>query len=145
MEHSLIIADTTGGLLHDDGCATLIYEMVELLVIEIKGHGHFGNILHHVAGGDWVAMHQALREVLALPYDQEAVSPLARNLVTMLHGTSTANLRPFRPWLLDHVERQTTGLYRRSLERRLDQLADQIRAEEPVFTRSALRILREAR
>ena len=143
MKHSPIIAETAGGLLHEDGSATLLQELAALLVIQIKSHGHFGNVMHHVAGGDWTAVDRALREVLALPHEHEAMSPLARNLVTMLHGTSAANLRPFRPWLLEQVERQTTRLYRRSLERRLDMLADQIRAARFVFSRSALRILRE--
>lgn len=145
MKHSPITADTTSGLLHEDGSATLIHELAELLVIQIKEHGHFGNVMHHIAGGDWLAVDRALRDVLTLPHHQAAMSALARNLVTMLHGTSAANLRPFRPWLLDQVECQTTGLYRRSLERRLDLLADQIRAAEFVFTKSAARILREAK
>jgi hypothetical protein len=145
MKHSPLIADTAGGLLHEDGSATLIHDLAALLVIQIKGHGHFGNVMHHVARGDWAAVDRALRDVLALPHGYEALSPLARNLVTMLHGTSAANLRPFRPWLLEQVERQTTGLYRRSLERRLDLLADQIRAATFVFSKSAPRILSEAR
>lgn len=145
MKHSPIIADTTSGLLHEDGSTTLLDEVVELLVIQIKGHGHFGNVIHHVAGGDWAAVDRAMRELLVLPQDQGPMSSLARNLVTMLHATSAENLRPFRPWLLDQIERQTTGLYRRSLERRLDLLADQIRAAKFVFAKSAARILRDAK
>ena len=145
MKHSPIIAATTVGLLHEDGSATLIDAVVELLVIQIKGHGHYGNVMHHVSGGDWAAVDRALRELLVLPHDHEAISPLARNLVTMLHGTVAANLRTFRPWLLDSIERHTTVLYRRILERRLDHLADRIRAADFVFTKSAARILREAR
>ena len=145
MEHSSIIAVRTGGLLHEDGSATLLHTLAEWLVSEIKGHGHYGNVMHHVAAGNWMAVSRALQELFLLPQDHNALSLLARNLVTMAHGSVATNLLGFRPWLLDRVERETTDLYRRSLERRLDLLAEQIRAAELVFTKSAARILHEAR
>jgi uncharacterized lipoprotein YmbA len=83
--------------------------------------------------------------LFVLPRDHQDLSPLARNLVTMLHGSVATNLLAFRPWLLNRVEGQTTKFYRMTLERRLDLLADQIRAADVVFTRSAARILREAK
>jgi hypothetical protein len=142
MKHGSI---TAFELLLEDGSATLINALAELLVIQIKGHGHFGNVMHHVSGGDWSDVETAIRELLVLPHDCQALSPLGKNLVTMLHSSSTANLRPFRPWLLDQLETQTTGLFRWSLERRLDELAAQIRNVEFVFAKSAARILVEAR
>jgi hypothetical protein len=146
MEHSSIVAASTGGLLlHEYGSATLLDTMAEGLVSDIKGHGHYGNVMHHVAGGIWTAVGKALLELLVLPQDHKILSPLARNLVTMLHGSVANNLLAFRPWLLDRVERQTTSLYRVTLERRLDLLAGQIRTAEVVFTKSAARILHEAR
>lgn len=145
MEHSPIIAASTGGLLlHEYGSATLLDTMAEWLVSDIKGHGHYGNVMHHVAGGNWTAVSRALLELFVLPQDHKVLSPLARNLVTMLHGSVASNLLAFRPWLLDRVERQTTNLYRMTLERRLDLLGGQVRAAEVVFTRSAARILHEA-
>jgi hypothetical protein len=141
MKHASI---TAFELLLEDGSATLINALAEGLVVEIKHHGHFGNVVHHVSAGDWSAVAKAMRELFVLPHDCRTLSPLARNLVTMLHRSSAANLRPFGPWLLDQVERQTTALFRRSLERRLDDLEGQIRHMEFAFTKSAARILREA-
>lgn len=123
-----ISPQATQCLLHEDGSATFLEPLTELLVAEIKGHGHYGNVTHHVARGDWGKVSSALRELLVLPADPLTLSPLARNLTTMLDGKSAANLRPFRNWLLDKVEAQTTNLYRRSLARRLDALEVQIRA-----------------
>lgn len=145
MEYAPIISAGTGGLLHEDGSTTLLDTLADWLVCEIKGHGHYGNVMHHVAGGNWRALGRALQELFVLPHDHEALSPLARNLVTMLHGSAATNLRAFRPWLLDRVERQTANLYRRILERTLDLLAEQIRSAEFVFTKSAGRILHEAK
>lgn len=123
-----ISSEDTQCLLHANGSSTLLEPLTDLLVAEIKGHGHYGNVTHHVAAGDWAKVSSALRELLVLPSDHLVLSPLARNLVTMLDGQSTVNLRPFRQWLLDKVELQTTHLYRRSLARRLDALVGQIRA-----------------
>ncbi len=145
MKHSSITADTTSHLLHEDGSTTAISALAELLVIEIKGHGHIGNVMHHVSRGDWAAVDKAVRELLAMPYQAGTMSPLARNLVTMLHGTCAPNLRPFRPWLLQHIECRSTSFYRKSLELRLDLLAEQILSSKFVFTKSAARILHEAR
>lgn len=128
MKNGSISPEITQCLLHDDGSATLLAPLTELLVAEIKGHGHFGNVIHHVAGGNWEKVASAMLELLVLPTDAAILSPIARNLVTMLDGKSAVNLRSFRSWLLDHVEGQTTNLYRRSLARRLAWLEEQIRA-----------------
>lgn len=140
MKLTPILADSTHALLCDDGSTVQLDLLAELVVIALKGHGHFGNVVHHISSGDWAAVHRALREVFLLPADARTLSPLARNLVTMC-GSRTRNLSPFRPWLLERVERQTTDLYRRSLERRLDVLIEQIGALEVRFTKSAFRIL----
>ena len=145
MEYSTLTAVRIGGLLHENGNMMLLDALADVLVSEIKGHGHYGNVMHHVATGDWAAVDRALQELLLLPQDHKGLSPLARNLVTMLHGSVTANLRAFRPWLLRRIERQTTDLYCRSLARRLDALAARIRSDPPAFTKSAARILHEAR
>jgi hypothetical protein len=142
MKHGSI---TALELLLEDGSATLINALAELLAIQIKSHGHFGNVMHHVSGGNWSAVEDAMRELFVLPHACDTLSPLARNLVTMLHRSSAANLRSFGPWLLDRVERQTTALFRRSLERRLDDLEGQIRQMEFAFTKSAARILSDVR
>ena len=55
MKHSSIITDITSHLLHEDGSITAIGALAELLVIQIKEHGHIGNVTHHVARGDWAA------------------------------------------------------------------------------------------
>ncbi|MBU1307673.1 MAG: hypothetical protein KKF33_19385 [Alphaproteobacteria bacterium] len=123
-----ISPQATQCLVLEDGSATFLESLTELLVAEIKGHGHYGNVTHHVARGDWDKVSSALRELLVLPPGHLMLSPLARNLATMLDGKSAANLRPFRNWLLDKVEAQTTSLYRRSLARRLEALVVQIRA-----------------
>ena len=140
MKLTPILADSTHALLCEDGSTVQLDMLAELLVIELKGHGHFGNIAHHISCGDWAAMHHALREVFLLPPTAQALTPLARNLVTML-GSRTCDLYPFRPWLLERVELQTTGLYRRTLERRVDELVVQVRHLEFTFTKSAFRIL----
>lgn len=145
MEYAPIIAAETGGLLHEDGSTTLLDTLAEWLACEIKGHGHYGNVMHHVAGGNWTAVGLALQELFVLPQNHGALSPLARNLVTMLHGSAATNLQALRPWLLDRVEWQTANLYRRIFERTLDVLAGQIRTTEFVFTKSASRILHEAK
>ena len=142
MKHTSI---TAFELLLEDGSATLINALAELIVIQVKDHGHFGNVIHHVSSGDWSAVGDAMRELFVLPHDCRTLTPLARNLVTMLHRSSAANLRPFGPWLLDQVERQTTALFRRSLERRLEDLEGEIRRMEVAFTKSAARILSEVR
>ncbi|WP_193335555.1 hypothetical protein [Devosia beringensis] len=86
-----------------------------------------------------------MRELLVLPYDHQGLSPLAKNLATMLDRQGPANLRPFRRWLLDQVEHQTTNFYRRSLERRIDVILDKLRSVDFEFRKTALRILAEAR
>lgn len=133
-------ADAIDALLCEDGSTVHLDRLAELVVIDLKGHGHFGNVAHHISRGDWTAVHNALREVLMLPQAAETLSPLARNLVTLL-GARTRNLRPFRPWLLERVEGQTTELYRRSLERRVDALAEQLGRFEFRFSKSAFRII----
>lgn len=139
-----IAADSVHSLLHEDGRVTVIDSLAAGLVVAIKQHGHYGNIAHHVSGGDWPAMSAAWRELLVMPSEHHGLSRLARNLVTMLDEQQPANLCLFRRWLFDHVERLTTNLYRRSLERRLDAISDQIHTADFVFRKSALRILAEA-
>lgn len=140
MKFAPILAHSTHALLLDDGNTVPLDMLAELLVIELKGHGHFGNIVHHVSSGDWAAVHHALRELFQLPGAARMLSPLAMNIVRML-GSPTRNLSPFRPWLLQRVERQSTDLYRRSFERRLDMLIEETEALEVRFTKSAFRIL----
>ena len=140
MKLTPILADSTHALLCEDGSTVQLDMLAELVVIELKGHGHFGNIVHHISSGDWSAVHHALRELFLLPREAQTLSPLARNLVT-LFGSRTRNLIPFRPWLLERVERQTTSLYRRTLERCVDVLIEQVGDLEFRFTKSAFRIL----
>lgn len=124
MNLSPILADSTHALLCEDGSTVQFDMLAELVVIQLKGHGHFGNIVHHISRGDWPTVHSALRELFLLPREAQTLSPLAKNLVTMI-GSGTSNLISFRPWMLDQVERQTTNLYRHSLERRVDMLIQQ--------------------
>ena len=141
MKFTTITADSGHALLCDDGSITLVDALVDVLEIELREHGHFGNLMYHVSQGDRPAVKRALRSILLQPVDAGQLCPLGRNLVTMLSGTGPDNLRPLRPWLLDRIEARTTSLYRHSLERRIDALAAQIEGASFVFTRSALRIL----
>lgn len=137
--------DSIHSLLHEDGSVTLLDSLTAGLVVAIKQHGHYGNIAHHVSGGDWQAVSSAWRELLVLPSEYQELSGLAKNFVTMLDEQQPPNLRPFRGWLFDHVEQLTTTLYRRSLERRLDAIWHQLEATDFIFRKTALRILAEAR
>lgn len=145
MKFDPITAEATVCLLHEDGSATLLDSLVAGLVAAIKQHGHYGNLTHHVSAGDWIAVSAALRELLVLPSSHQGLSALAKNFITMLDMHGPADLLPFRGWLLDQVEQQTTNFYRRSLERRIDVISDEIRSMDFVFRKTALRILAEAR
>lgn len=140
MKITPILADSTHALLCDDGSTVQLDMLAEFIAIELKEHGHFGNIVHHISSGDRASVHHALRELLLLPREAKLLSPLAINIVTMF-GSRTSNLAPFRTWLLERVERQSTELYRRSLERHIDMLVEEARSLEFRFTKSAFRIL----
>lgn len=113
-------------LLRDDGSAVALEEVVDALMAAIKQHGHFGNLAHHFARGDWTAFSRALHQVLFARSAHGDLSPLARNIARSLSGNGTPNIRPFRLWFLNLLEAESSALHRAVVVRRLDVLNEAI-------------------
>lgn len=131
----------TPAVLRDDGSAIALDEVIEALASAIKQHGHFGNLAHHFAQGDWGAFSAALHQVLFARSAHEYLSPLARNIVRALSGAGTPSIRPFRLWFLNHLEAESSTLHRLAVERRIDSLNEAIRQSPPTWRKSPARIL----
>lgn len=128
-------------LWRDDDSAVALDAMVDALVAEIKRHGHFGNLAHHIAKGDWKALAAAMHQVFFDRCSHEDISPLARNVARASSGSGPSNIGPFRQWLLDHFEAESSTLHRVVVERRIDALNEEIRHGLPVWRKSASHIL----
>ena len=128
-------------LLRSDGNAIAVEELIEVLLANLKQHPHYGNVLHHVAGGDWEAVSNSIREIVLERAPVSTCSALTRNLFRALSGTGPSSLRPFRQWFLDLVELESSSLFARLLARRIDAANADLVLQRPRFRASALRIL----
>ena len=128
-------------LVRNDGSAVEMDAVIAALVTALKQHGHYGNLSHHMAGGDWQAVTAALRQILQDRLPHDGLKPLARNYIRVLGGTGPANIRPFRDWFLAVLEAESSTLFRRLVERRIDAARLDIAKEKPALRKSALRIL----
>ena len=128
-------------LLRSDGNAIAVEELIAVLLANLKQHPHYGNVLHHVAGGDWEAVSNSIREIVLERAPVSTCSALTRNLFRALSGTGPSNLRPFRQWFLDLVELESSSFFARLLARRIDAAIADLVLQRPSFRASALRIL----
>ena len=128
-------------LLRSDGNAIAVEELIAVLLANLKQHPHYGNVLHHVAGGDWEAVSNSIREIVLERAPVSTCSALTRNLFRALSGTGPSSLRPFRQWFLDLVELESSSLFARLLARRIDAANADLVLQRPRFRASALRIL----
>lgn len=128
-------------LLRSDGDAIAIEDLVEVLLVNLKHHPHYGNVFHHIAGGDWGAIDAALKAIILDRSPISTCSTVTRNLYRALSGRGPANLRPFRQWFLHLVELESSTLFTRLLERRIDTANAELHRLKPDFRASALRIL----
>ena len=135
------ISPHSEALLRSDGDAIAVEELIAVLLANLKQHPHYGNVLHHVAGGDWEAVSNSIREIVLERAPVSTCSALTRNLYRALSGTGPSNLRPFRQWFLDLVELESSSLFARLLARRIDAAIADLVLQRPSFRASALRIL----
>lgn len=128
-------------LLRSDGNAIAVEELIAVLLANLKQHPHFGNVLHHIAGGNWDAVSNSIREIVLERAPVSTCSALTRNLYRALSGTGPINLRPLRQWFLRLVELESSSLFARLLARRIDSAIADLVLQKPRFKASALRIL----
>lgn len=128
-------------LLRSDGDVVAVDELIAVLLANLKQHPHFGNVLHHIAGGDWNAVSTAIREIVWERAPVSTCSAVARNLYRALSGNGPTNLGPFRQWFLYLVELESSSLFARLLARRIDSANVDLALQRPSFRASALRIL----
>ncbi len=128
-------------LLRSDGNAIAVEELVAVLLANLKQHPHYGDVLHHVAGGDWEAVSNSMREILLERAPVYKSSALTRNLYRALSGKGPSNLQSFQKWFLDLVELESSSLFARLLARRIDAANADLVLQRPRFRASALRIL----
>lgn len=128
-------------LLRSDGNAIAVEELIAVLLANLKQHPHYSNVLHHVAGGDWEAVSNSMREILLERAPVSKSSALTRNLYRALSGKGPSNLRSFQKWFLDLVELESSSLFARLLARRIDAANADLGLQRPRFRASALRIL----
>jgi hypothetical protein len=135
------ISEGAAALLREDGSAVAVQQVTDALVSAVKQHGHYGNIAHHIAAGDWEAFATALARLLFSRHAYEDLDALAQNLARLLGGEGPANIRPFRTWFLDRLEAESSALHRQLVERRIDALNEAGASALPRFRKSAIRIL----
>jgi hypothetical protein len=138
------ITKLSGGapaLLKDDGSAVALEAVVDALVSAIKEHGHYGNLAHHISGGDWDAYAAAMRQLLFGRSSYGDLGPLARNVARSLSGRGPENIRAFRGWFLDRLRIESSMLHCLLVERRIEALNEDAERSSPIFRKSALRIL----
>jgi len=140
MKFSEITAEAPA-LMREDGLAVNLDAVVDLLVIRIKEHGHFGNVLHHVAKGDWAAVRRALGQIVIGRQAANTLTGIAPNLVRLLAGKGSPNIRPFGAWLLTYLEAESSTLFRHLVARRIATLNAEIEAQSVRFRTSALRAI----
>ena len=128
-------------LLRSDGSAITVEDLITVILANLKQHPHYGNVLHHIAGGDWGTVSSSIREILLKRSPISRCSALTRNLYRMLSGNGPANLRPFRQWFLHLVELESSTLFAGLLARSIDFASADLAFLEPRFRASALRIL----
>jgi hypothetical protein len=128
-------------LLRNDGNAIAVEELIAVLLANLKQHPHFGNVLHHIAGGNWDAVANSFREIVLEGAPVSKSSALTRNLYRALSGKGPNNLRPFQQWFLGLVELESSSLFARLVARRIDAANADLILQRPRFRASALRIL----
>ena len=117
-------------------------DLANALVIELRNHPHFSNVLTHVSGADWSRLEAAFACLLDLVGDVD-VTPLFKNLLALVCSGSGTTGRMLKPWFEDWL-RWACGTS--EAEAMIDRLARlyAVAAETPRRRKkSAMRIFRE--
>ncbi|MBD8067226.1 hypothetical protein IC608_17290 [Devosia sp. PTR5] len=73
-------------------------QLAELLVMEVRHHPHFNNVLTHIGGGDWALIERTLSRLLTLD-DDAPLTPFEARVVSLLCGQRGVTSRLIVPWM----------------------------------------------
>ena len=115
------------------------------LVVQLRHHRHFNNVLTHVSRDNWPGVEQALARLLGNFTGPLALDALSVNLLALLSGERGLTGRMMKPWFAEQLCHYTSAANNRSLERRLAKLHARHASAPVAQKKSAARILREAK
>ena len=115
------------------------------LVVQLRHHSHFNNVLTHVSRDNWPSVEQALARLLGDLTGALDLDALSVNLLALLSGERGTTGRMIKPWFAEQVCHYASAERSRSLERRLAMLHAWYAAAPVAQKKSIARILRNAR
>lgn len=115
------------------------------LVVQLRHHSHFNNVLTHVSRDNWPRVEQALARLLGNVTGALALDELSVNLLTLLSGERGTTGRMMKPWFAEQMRHYTSAARSRTLEQRLAMLHAVYTSAPVVQKKSIARILRDAK
>ena len=117
-------------------------DLADALVIELRNHPHFSNVLTHVSDSNWPGLKAAFGRLLD-PTGDMNITPLHKNLLALLCGGSGTTGRMLKRWFEDWLRWACGASEAESMIEHLSRLHS-VAAEAPRRRKkSAMRILRE--
>ena len=117
-------------------------DLANALVIELRNHAHFSNVLTHVSDTNWPGLEAAFGRLLDPTGDMDITS-LHKNLLALLCGGSGTTGRMLKPWFEDWLRWACGASEAGAMIEHLSRLHG-VAAEAPRRRKkSAMRILRE--
>lgn len=117
-------------------------DLANSLLIELRNHPHFSNVLTHVSNADWPRLEAAFARLLD-PAGAVDLTPLSRNLLALVCSGSGTTGGMLKPWFEDWLQWACGASEAEALIAHLSGL-HRVAAEAPGRRKkSAMRILRE--
>lgn len=117
-------------------------DLADALVIELRNHSHFNNVLTHISDANWPRLEAAFGRLLDPTSDMD-ITPLQKNLLALLCGGSGTTGRMLKPWFEDWLRWACGASEAESLIDHLSRLHGVAAAAPRRRRKSAMRILRE--
>ncbi|WP_108398996.1 hypothetical protein [Devosia submarina] len=118
-------------------------KLAGMLVVELRHHGHFNNVLTHIFAADWREAEAALARLLDLNSESD-LSNREADLVSLLCGERGVTGKLMRPWMAAQLRRFVPNESADRLERTWFAWHN-LRMILPVrFRKSAMRAIRDA-
>lgn len=120
-----------------------LQDLAGMLIIELRHHGHFNNVLTHIFAADWRQAEASLARLLELDNESD-LSNCEADLVALLCGERGVTGKLMRPWMAVQLRRFVPNDCADRLERTWFAWHN-LRMILPVrFRKSALRAIRDA-
>jgi len=117
-------------------------ELAACLIIDLRHHAHFNNVLTHASGAEWPLVLQTLTSLLD-PAAEVPADAFGRNLLELLCGERGVTGKMLKPWFTEWLGAACGTEIAQIRLAQLDGLYRQCAAMPPCRRKAAMRILRE--